>query len=251
MDDDQRGGVRVERSAKRVRAYLNGVAVADTTRPLLVWEKPYYPAYYLPVADVRTDLFVASDTVTHSPIRGDAVHFNIKVNDVERVDAVWQYNDSPIEELRNSMRFDWSAMDGWFEEDEEVIVHPRDPHKRVDILPSSRSVRIELDGVMLADTTNAHVLHETSLPPRWYIPKTDVRMDLFEKTDTVTRCPYKGQAEYWSVRVGDRVEKDLAWSYPTALPESQRIVGLVAFWNERVDIVLDGARQPRPKTPFH
>jgi uncharacterized protein (DUF427 family) len=250
METTQRGTVRVERSAKRVRVFVNGVVIADTVRPLLVWEKPYYPAYYLPVADVRTDVLVASGTVSRSPSRGDAVHFTVKVDDVERVDAAWQYPESPIEELRDTIRFEWAAMDAWFEEDEEVIVHPRDPHKRIDILPSSRNVRIELDGVVLADTTHARVLHETSLPPRWYIPKTDIRMDLLIPTVTSTQCPYKGQAEYWSVRIGDRVEQDLAWSYPTALPESQKIVGLVAFWNERVDLIIDGELQERPRTPF-
>jgi uncharacterized protein (DUF427 family) len=250
MEPTQRGRVRVERSAKRVRVFVNGVAIADSVRPLLVWEKPYYPAYYLPVADVRTELLAATETVSRSPSRGEAVHFTVKVDDDERVDAAWQYADSPIEELRDAIRFDWAAMDSWFEEDEEVVVHPRDPYKRIDILPSSRHVRVEIDGVVLAETTNAHVLHETSLPPRWYIPKEDVRMELLTPTDTSTRCPYKGQAEYWSARIGDRIEEDLAWSYPAAVPESQKIVGLVSFWNERVDLIIDGERQERARSPF-
>jgi uncharacterized protein (DUF427 family) len=168
MDNERaastRGRVRVERSAKRVRPYVNGVAIADTTHPFLVWEGPHYPAYYLPVADVRTDLLVPTATVTHSPSRGDAQHFTVKVNGTERVDAAWQYTDSPIEELRDLIRFDWGAMDAWFEEDEEVFVHARSPYTRIDILPTSRRVRVALDGVVLADTTHAHVLHETGLP---------------------------------------------------------------------------------------
>jgi uncharacterized protein (DUF427 family) len=245
-----RGRVKVEPSAKRVRPYVNGVAIADTTHALLVWEVPYYPAYYIPVADVRTDLLVPSDTVTHSPSRGDARHFTVKVDDVERKDAAWQYPDSPIEELRDAIRFDWQSMDAWFEEDEEVIVHPRSPYTRVDILATSRHVQVELDGVVLADSTHARVLFETGLPPRWYIPKVDVRMDLLVPTDTTSKCPYKGRAEYWSAQVGDRLEKDVAWSYPTALPESERIIGLVSFYNERVDVVIDGDRVDRPHTKF-
>jgi len=244
------GRVRVERGAKRVRAYLGGQVVADTTQPRLVWEVPYYPAYYFPVEDVRTDLLVATTTVTHSPSRGDAQHFTVKAGGTSAEDAAWQYADSPIAELRDLIRLDWDAMDGWFEEDEEVFTHPRDPYTRVDIMPTSRMVRVELDGVVLAESTNARVLFETGLPPRWYIPKTDVRMDLLVPSGTVTHCPYKGQAQFWSVRVGDRLAADLAWSYRTPLPESQKIAGLVAFLSERVDLFIEDQLQERPVTKF-
>ncbi len=236
---EQRGRVRVEPGVKRVRAYLAGVAVADTTQPLLVWENPRYAQYYIPVVDVRRDALVPTSTVTHSPSRGDAHHFTIKAGGAERVDAAWQYTESPIEELRDTIRFDWNAIDAWFEEDEQIYTHPRSPYTRIDILPSSRHVRVEVDGIVLADTTRAHLLVETGLLPRWYIPKVDVRMDLLEHTDTVTHCPYKGQAEYWSARIGDRLEKDIAWSYRTPLPESERVAGLVSFFNERVTLVVD------------
>jgi uncharacterized protein (DUF427 family) len=148
------GRVRVEQGAKRVRAYLGGQVVADTTRPRLVWEVPYYPAYYFPLADVRTDLLVATATVTHSPSRGDAQHFTVKAGGKEAVDAALRYPDSPITELRDLIRLDWDAMDGWFEEDEQVYTHPGDPYTRVDILATSRRVRVELDGVVLAESSN-------------------------------------------------------------------------------------------------
>ena len=244
------GRVRVEQGAKRVRAYLGGRVVVDTMRPWLVWEVPYYPAYYFPVQDVRTDLLVPSATVTHTPSRGDAQHFTIKAGGKTAEDAALRYVESPIAELRDLIRLDWDSMDGWFEEDEEVYTHPRDPYTRVDILPTSRQVRAELDGVVLAESTNARVLFETGLPPRWYIPKTDVRMELLAPTGTATHCPYKGQAQYWAVRVGDRLVEDLAWSYRTPLPESQKIAGLVAFYNERVDLFIDGQLQERPDTKF-
>jgi uncharacterized protein (DUF427 family) len=244
------GRVRVERGAKRVRAYLGGEVVADTIRPRLVWEVPSYPAYYFPLADVRTDLLVPSDTVTHSPSRGDAQHFTIKAGDRSAEDAARRYLDSPIEELRELIRLDWDAMDGWFEEDEEVYTHPRDPYTRVDILASSRRVRVEVEGVVLAESTSARVLFETGLPPRWYLPKTDLRMDLLVPTATATHCPYKGQAQYWSARVGDRLVEDLAWSYRTTLPESQKIAGLVAFYNEQVDLYIDNQLQQQPVTKF-
>jgi len=209
---------KVEQGAKRIRTYVDGQVVADTTRPLLVWEDRPYPTYYLPAADVRR------------PELG-------KVVTIDGYDGEY-------------VRFGWNDMDAWFEEDEEVYVHPRDPHSRVDILPSSRSVRVERDGVVLAESTHPSILFETGLPPRWYIPKVDVRMDLLQHTDTATRCPYKGTAEYWAARVGDRLLPDLAWSYRTPLPESERIAGMICFYNERVDLFVDGELQERPKTPF-
>ena len=205
-----------------------------------MWENPSYPAYYVPVADVRTDLLVPTATVTHSPSRGDACNFTVRVGGDERVDAAWQYRESPIEELRDHIRFDWDAMDAWFEEDVEVFAHPRSPYTRIDILPTSRVVRVELDGVVLAESPRALVLLETGLPPRWYIPKVDVRMDLLVPTDAVSHCPYKGQAEYWSARVGDELEENVVWSYRTPLPESERVAGYVAFFDERVDVFVDG-----------
>jgi uncharacterized protein (DUF427 family) len=246
----RRERIRLEAGAKRVRAYVAGVAIADTVRALYVWESPFYPSYYFPAADVRTDLLDPTSTVTHSPSRGDAVHFTVRVDGAERVDAAWQYRASPIEELRDHIRFDWDAMDAWFEEDEEVFTHVRSPYTRIDILPTSRHVRVELNGVVLADSPRARVLFETGLIPRWYLPKVDVRMDLLVASDEVTHCPYKGQAEYWSVRVGEEFEENVAWSYRTPLPESERIAGYVAFFDERVDVFVDGARQERPKTRF-
>ncbi len=250
MSEHVRGQIRVQTGAKRVRAYLGGQAVADTTRPLLVWEVPYYPTYYFPVADVNPDALVATGDTARSPSRGEGHLFTVRAGDVEAPKAATHYSDSPIEELREAVRLDWQAMDAWFEEDEEVYVHPRDPNTRIDILPSSRSVRVELDGVVLAESTHAHVLFETNLPPRWYLPKVDVRLDLLDATSTVTMCPYKGTAEHWSAYVGDRRVEDIAWSYRTPLPESERIGGLVCFYSERTDLYLDGDLQERPKTKF-
>ena len=189
----RRGRVRVERGAKRVRTYLGGHLVADTTRPLLVWEVPYYPTYYLPVADVVAELVPTGD-ISHSPSRGDAEHLTVRVGDAEAHDAAVRYPDSPIEDLRDHVRFEWAAMDAWFEEDEEVFTHVRSPYARIDILPTSRHVRVSLGDTVLAESTHAHALFETGLPPRWYVPRVDVRMDLLAPSDTVTHCPYKGQS---------------------------------------------------------
>jgi uncharacterized protein (DUF427 family) len=227
------------------------VLVADTTSPLLVWEKPYYPTYYLPLADVRTELLERDDgPAVHSPSRGDARTFTVKAGGAEAAGAALRYEESPLEELRDAIRLDWDAMDAWFEEDEQVFTHPRDPYTRVDILPSSRHVRVEVDGVTIAESANPTLLFETGLPVRYYLPQTHVRMDLLTPTDSVSHCPYKGEAEWWSVRAGDEVHEDLAWSYRTPLPESQKIAGLTAFYDEKVDIYVDGVRQARPRTKF-
>jgi uncharacterized protein (DUF427 family) len=239
---EPRPDVRIETSPKRVRAFLGGVAVADTVHALLVWEHPHYPAYYIPVDDVRTDLLVPTGTTSHSTTRGAATHFTVKTGTEERVDAAWRYETSPVEALREAMRFDWGAMDAWFEEDEEVFTHVRSPYTRVDILPSSRHVRVEVDGVVIAESTKPRVLFETGLPPRWYLPKVDVRMDLLVPTTTQTACPYKGQAEYWSVRLDDRVVEDAVWSYRTPLPECERVAGLLSFYPDRVAVFVDGKR---------
>jgi uncharacterized protein (DUF427 family) len=240
-----RGRVRIEPGAKRVRAYLGGEAVVDTSRPVLVWEVPYYPTYYFPSADVRSELLEPDGGVAHSPSRGEGRTFSVRAGGKQAAGAALRYEDSPIEELRDLIRLDWDAMDAWFEEDEEVFTHPRDPYTRVDILPSSRHVRVEVDGVTVAESAAPRLLFETGLPVRYYLPKTHVRMHLLRPTDSVSHCPYKGQAEWWSVRVGDSLHEDLAWSYRTPLPESQKIAGFVAFYNEKVDIDVDGVRQER------
>jgi uncharacterized protein (DUF427 family) len=244
-----RGRVRVESSPKRVRVFLGGHLVADSYQPRLVWEVPYYPVYYFSAEDVRAELIPTGRT-KHSPSRGDAEVLTVRVAGREAPEAALRYLDSPLPELKDLVRLEWGAMDAWFEEDEEVYTHPRDPYSRVDIVDSSRHVRVEVDGVTVADSDHPRVLFETGLPPRFYLPKLAVRMDLLEPSEKVTHCPYKGQASYWSVRIGDTLHRDLVWSYPAPLPESQKIAGLVAFWDEKVDVYLDGVHRDRPKTPF-
>jgi uncharacterized protein (DUF427 family) len=238
-----RGRVRVEHGTKRIRAYLGGDLVADTTRPLLVWEKPYYPVYYFPAADVRAELLTADGRIVHSPSRGDGHTFTITAGGETATGAAVRYEQSPFDELRDAIRLEWDAMDAWFEEDEQVFTHPRDPYTRVDILPSSRHVRIEVDGVTVAESSKPTLLFETNLRVRYYLPKTHVRMDLLRPSESVSHCPYKGQAEYWSLRIGDAVHADLAWSYRTPLPESQRVAGLISFYTEKVDLYVDGLLQ--------
>ncbi len=248
--DSTRGRLRIESSAKRVRAYLGGELVADTINPVLVWEVPYYPTYYFPAADVRTELLHKEDAFSHSPSRGDGTVYTVKTGGSEAAAGALRYEQSPMPELRDLIRLDWDAMEAWFEEDEEVFTHPRDPYTRVDILPSSRLIRVEIDGVTVAESSSPRILFETGPPVRYYLPKTHVRMDLLELTDVVTHCPYKGQAQSWSVHLPDAVHENLAWCYPTPLPECQKIAGLMAFYDEKVDVFIDGVSQQRPSTKF-
>ena len=203
--------VRVEHGAKRIRAYLGGELVADTMHPLLVWEHPRYPIYYFPAEDVRLELLQPQ-----------------------------HYERSSIETIPDAVKLHWDAMDAWFEEDEQVFVHARNPYTRVDILASSRHVGVQVDGATLAESVKPTLLFETGLPVRYYLPKTHVTMELLEPSDTVSHCPYKGDAHYWSRQAGDR---DVAWSYRTPLPESQKIAGLISFYPEKVDVYVDGVQQ--------
>ncbi len=246
----EQGRVRVESGHKRVRGVVAGEVIVDTDAPLLVWEKPYYPTYYFPIDGVRADLLEATGETSRTPSRGTAKVYSIVTDTAEVGDAVLGYDDSPIEELNGTYRFEWAAMDHWFEEDEEVFVHPRSPYTRVDALKSSRHVVVSIDGVEVADSASPVILFETGLPLRFYLPKTDVRMDLLVPTYTSTECPYKGTAEYWSVEIGDTAHEDIVWSYPFPARESAPIAGLVCFYNERVDIVLDGVPLERPRTLF-
>lgn len=244
-----RNEVRVEACAKRVRALLGGELVADSAAPVLVWEKPQYPAYYLPVEDVRASL-VPTGRQESSPDRGTATVYDVVLTGRTAPAAASRYHDSPVARLRDLVRLRWDAMDEWLEEDEPVYVHPRDPYTRVDILASSRHVVVRLDGHLLADSHRPRILFETGLPPRYYLPLPDVRTELLVPSDTETSCPYKGTAGYWSVAVGGTVHEDLVWIYRTPLPESQKIAGLACFYNERVELTVDGSRQPHLGGPF-
>lgn len=250
MAEKQRRRVRLEPGSKRIRAYLGGELIADTVKPLLVWEKPYYPVYYFPESDVRLDLLTVTGETTRSPSRGDATLFTVATATAESRGAAYRHLDSPVEELRNHIAFNWTAMDAWFEEDEEVYVHARDPYTRVDILPSSRHIEVVVDGVKVADSTAGRFLYETGLPTRYYLPKTDVRMDLLEATDLQTECPYKGVASYYDLIINGKRHDNVVWWYPFPAAESSRIAGYVAFYNEKLDIYVDGELEERPRTVF-
>ncbi len=165
--------------------------------------------------------------------------------------SILLYNAPSGPHVKGYIALYWHLMDAWYEEDEQVYAHARDPYKRVEILSSSRHVRVVLGGKTVADSHHARLLLETGGPIRYYLPEQDVRMELLEATETTTRCPYKGQAAYWSARIGAGVFKDIVWSYREPLPASTPIEGLLCFFNERVDaIYVDEEPVPKPITPW-
>jgi uncharacterized protein (DUF427 family) len=240
----------VEPVPRRVRAMLGGEVVLDTTAALYVWEWPYYPQYYIPLSDVRGE-FLVDEEHAQKVHRGQTQLHALRVGDLARPSAVRIYVDSVIPSLAGTARFEWAALDAWFEEDEEVFVHPRSPYSRVDALRSARTVRIELDGVVLAESSSPVMVFETGLPTRYYLNQTEVRFEHLVETDTVTSCPYKGMtSQYWSVRIGTDVHPDLAWSYDFPTRQLLPIAGLIAFYNEKVDVFVDGQLLERPSTHF-
>jgi uncharacterized protein (DUF427 family) len=241
---------QVEPAPRRVRGYVDGVLVFDTVAARYVWEVPYYPQYYVPVKDVRTQHLVDENHPRRLQFGTSASHA-LHVNGVTVAGAVRVFGDDAVPGLEGTARFAWDAVE-WFEEDERIVGgHPRNPYARVDALRSHRHVRVEVDGVVLADTHAPVLLFETGLPTRYYIDRTDVAFEHLIASDTETACPYKGVTSgYWSARVGDTVHADVAWTYQYPDRSVAVVAGMVAFYNEQVDIVVDGTPLPRPRTHF-
>lgn len=241
-----------EPTPKRVRVEVAGETVADSTGVMLLHETGLTPVYYFPVEDVRDDVLAPSDHTTHCPFKGDASYHHVVAGGRRIQDAAWYYPE-PLDEtppIDGHIAFYWEKMGHWYEEDEEVGVHPRDPHHRIDVLRSARHVEVSVDGQTLAESDRPVVLFETSLPPRFYLPREDVRSDLLVDSDRHTECPYKGTASYHGVRTDGGLHEDLVWYYPEPRDEVARIAGLLSFYNEKVDLVVDGEPWERPVTRF-
>jgi uncharacterized protein (DUF427 family) len=240
----------VEPVPRRIRAVLGGETIVDTRRARYVWEWSNYPQYYLPVSDVRPGVLVDSGR-EEKLSRGTARVHGLRAGGVSRAGCARVYGDDALDGLAGTVRFDWAALDAWYEEDEEVFVHPRSPYSRVDAVRSTRTVRVELDGLVLAQSSSPVMVFETGLPTRYYLNRTEVDFGHLVPSATVTACPYKGRTTgYWSVRSGSAVHQDLAWSYDFPTRQLLPIAGLVAFYNEKVDIAVDGTLLERPVTHF-
>jgi len=206
--------VYVEAFPRRVRAERGGEVVVDSDRVVLVHESGELPHYAFPGHDVRVPA-------------------------------------TPEPHAEGYVVVGWGEVDAWFEEDERVEVHPRDPYHRIDTFSTSRVITVSVEGVTLAQSGRAKALYETGLPVRYYLPAEDVRFDLLERSETVTQCAYKGTATHWSARVDGGLVTDVAWSYQDDVwREGEPVRGLVAFYNERVDLDVDGGREERPRTKW-
>lgn len=244
VETTERPVVSNEPNPKWVRGRVGDVTVVDTRDARYVWEFRFYPQWYIPVDAVAGELRPTGRTSAHE-LLGTGTHLDLVLADgTVRSDAAmaWDHPD-----LLGRVRFQWDALDQWFEEEVEVFVHPRSPYTRVDVLPSARHVVVRVDGEIVADSRRAHILYETGLPPRYYLPPEDVRTDLLTESDSETACPYKGVARYWNVTVGDTVHEDLVWGYDAPLPESTLVIGLMCFYNERIDLEIDGEAIERVK----
>jgi uncharacterized protein (DUF427 family) len=255
--NELRQQLRYEPTEKRVRAMLGRETVVDTTRAVLVWEpRRLVPTYAVPVDELRAELQpadTAPDTgvsVLHPGIpfavhsaEGRAV--TVSAGGETREAAGFLPADPG---LSGHVVLDFAAFDAWHEEDEPITGHPRDPFHRIDVRASSRHVRVELGGEVLADSTRARLLFETSLPVRFYFPRDDVAP--MQRSTHRTHCPYKGDARYWSPEAGGRVRENLGWTYEQPLPDAVAIAGLVAFYDEVVDVFVDGERHSRPSGPI-
>jgi uncharacterized protein (DUF427 family) len=252
-DIDQAGGdllsarAIIEPSSRWVRVQFNDEYIADTKEALLLRRGPGRLAYYFPEKDIRMEYLEPTGLGSEG-----REYFDVRVDNKFVKGAAWMHSDPGHDmlQLKGLFAFHWRRMDHWFEEEEEIFGHPRDPYHRVDILRSSRNVRVELEGTVLAETNRPTLLYETDLPPRYYIPAEDVRMAYLEQSRVKTVCPYKGSATYWSVNVGGEIYDNLVWVYNAPLPEAGRIAGMPCFFNENIDLFVDGELQERPQTPW-
>ena len=248
--------MRTEVSDKWVRAYVGETAVVDSRTPVLFYEDSFpVPGYAFERSEVRTDLLRPNP---QGPTGGHFFFlpkgpvtqwFDLEIEGTVIPHAAWIRDD---DSLRDLIVFSWQEgiLDRWLEEDEEVAAHPRDPHKRVEALQSSRHVTVALGGVVLADSTSPVLLFETDLPTRYYLPREDVNFDALTSSANVSLCPYKGEADQYWTAIGPPAARDVAWSYSAPFPAVGKIEGRVAFYNELVDITLDGVMMKRPVSLF-
>jgi uncharacterized protein (DUF427 family) len=252
------GKLRHEPTEKRVRAKLGDREVVDSTQALLVWEpRRIVPSFAVPLGDVRAELAPASpgppsDAEVLHPGIPFAVHstegesLDLRLNGQTLSGAAFRPDDP---ELNGHVILDFDAFDKWYEEDEAIFSHPRDPFHRVDARRSSRHVRIERDGRLLAESSEPTLVFETNLPVRYYLPRSALRVEA-RPSDRHTACPYKGHASYFRFDLDEGKSADLAWTYEDPTPDARPLAGLVAFYDELVDVTVDGERRERPDTPF-
>ncbi|KAH8808105.1 hypothetical protein F5884DRAFT_752658 [Xylogone sp. PMI_703] len=232
------GPVKQEETPRRVRALFDGVWVVDTIEARHVWEHKYFPEFWVPVKSVKEgvltkgEAYDAEKSAFKATVKGQA----------KSTPRVLIFEKGP---LAGYVRFEFKAMDAWFEEDQQIYDHPKNPYTRIDILPSSRKITVKLGGVQIAESSSSMFLFETGLRTRYYLPKTAVEWKYLTKSDTTTKCPYKGLAQYYNIVIDGKEYKDTVWWYEYPIPESQAVAGHVSFYNEKVDIYVDGVLEKK------
>lgn len=236
----------------RVRAVFEGEVIADSLETRLLHRSGSLPVFYFPEADVRTDLLGEPTRTERQPGIGEASYRPLELGDRAVPDAAWSFSEpaAGAELLAGYVAFEWDAIDEWFTEDEQVLGHARDPYSRIDVLRSTRQVRVSIDGETLADSRRPSILFETGLPPRYYLPPEDVRMELLVSSPNRSRCAYKGSASYWHVRLGERLVEDVVWTYRDPERDAEPVADMLCFFNEQVDIDVEGERSERPRTQW-
>lgn len=233
--------------AKRIRARFGNKFIADSLRVMLKRGFPLW--YFFPRYDIDMELLEKSREETENDKWGSIIKWNLKAGGKTAKNAARSYenpSENAPENIDRYIAFNWDAIDSWFEEDEEVRVHPRDPYHRIDSCRSSRHVRIIVDDETVAESRCPVVLFETGLPARFYIPKTDVWTNFLEPTNHKTHCPYKGTASYYSVKTDKTELKNVVWTYPYPNAGVQEIQNLLAFYTEKIDeVYVDGVRMPK------
>ncbi len=253
------GDLRHEPTAKRIRANIGDQTAVDSTRALLVWEpRRIVPSYAVPIEDLDGELSAATgeSAAADAPVLHPGIPFSahstpgealdVRASGHTRAGAAFRPADP---ELAGHVVLDFNGFDAWYEEDEQTFGHPRDPFHRIDIRRSSRPVRVEVDGELVAQSTRPTLVFETNLPVRYYLPREDITVGL-EATPRRTYCPYKGSASYWSFEAGGRTVENLLWTYDQPLEDAGALTGLVSFYDEMFDVDLDGQRRERPESPF-
>ncbi|MFW5821297.1 MAG: DUF427 domain-containing protein [Bacteroidota bacterium] len=238
--------------AKWVRVRFGNEIIADSKKVML--KRPYPLIYYFPKADVKMEFLDKSGKKDEKEEWGTPELWNVKTGAKEAGNAAFSYeesSDEAPEEIKDYIAFKWNEMDAWLEEDEEVLTHARDPYHRIDVCYRRRHVKIEIAGETVAETDRPVLLFETGLPVRYYIPTTDVRLDLLKSTDHRTECPYKGIASYYSVNVNGDERENIIWTYPFPNNNVMKIKNLLAFFTERLDdVFIDGERLPKANTKW-
>jgi uncharacterized protein (DUF427 family) len=252
MDTSQGRRYMLEASPRRVRVMYAGECVADSVCMQLLFETGKLPVYYFPSNDVCQERLSVSGREDADEVKGPTTYFDLALGGRLASNAAWRCagraGSGP--DLSDLIAFDWNAMDAWFEEDEQVFVHARDPYHRVDALESGRHIQVSIGGVAIADSRRPVMVFETGLPTRYYLPKMDVRLDLLQASDAHSACPYKGTADYFHVRSGEHLVEDIAWCYETPIPEMPKIAGRLCFYDEKVDVTVNGEPQARPRTKW-